>query len=273
MPLENWRAFEVLGVRVHAVQVPAVVARMEQWIQARGACHMVAATSMHGIVEAQHHPAFNEILNTADAVVPDGMPLVWLGRRKGHALPSRVYGPDLLLDFCASTAARGYKHFFFGGEPGVPERLAESLQSRFPSLQVCGTFSPPFRPLQASEEEQIVTMINQAAPDIVWVGLGTPKQERWMHEYRKKLQVPVLVSVGAAFDFLSGRRSQAPRWMGEHGLEWLFRLCQEPRRLWRRYLVYGTQFLVYLTLAWLSRDVFDRSEKPTMLDRPERKPG
>lgn len=266
-------SFEVLGVKVQAVQTPDVVACMERWIHERGACRTVAATSMHGVVEARHDSTFKEILKSADAVVPDGMPLVWLGRRKGYALPRRVYGPDLMLEFCGKTAARGYRHFFYGGEPGVPELLAESLQKRFPSLQVCGTFSPPFRPLQPEEEEKIVAMINQAAPDIVWVGLGEIKQDQWMHQHKDRLGVPVLVGVGAAFDFLSGRRNQAPRWMGEHGFEWLFRLCQEPRRLWRRYLVYGTQFLVYLALAWLSRDVFDSSEKPTMLGRPERKPG
>jgi N-acetylglucosaminyldiphosphoundecaprenol N-acetyl-beta-D-mannosaminyltransferase len=119
----------------------------------------------------------------------------------------------------------------------VPERLAESLQQRFPTMEVCGTYSPPFRSLDPEEDREIVTMISRAAPDVLWVGLGTPKQERWMHEHRDKLQVPVLVSVGAAFDFLSRRRNQAPRWMREHGLEWLFRLLQEPRRLWRRYLL------------------------------------
>ncbi len=240
--------FRVLGVRVSALQVPDVVARMEEWIRCHRRCHTIAPTGMHGIVEAQHDPSFKEILNLTDAVVPDGMPLVWLGRRSGHHLPRRVYGPDLLLEFCEKTAGRGYRHFFYGGEPGVPERVAESLKRRFPTIEVCGTFSPPMRPLHPQEDKQIGTLISRAAPDVLWVGLGTPKQERWMHEHRDQLQVPVLVSVGAAFDILSGRRKQAPRWMREHGLEWLFRLLQEPRRLWRRYLVYGAQFIVYLAV-------------------------
>src|SRR6266404_4160345 len=254
--------FRVLGVRVSALQIPDVVARMEEWISNRSRCHTIAPTGMHGIVEAQHDPSFKEILKATDAVVPDGMPLVWLGRRKGHHLPRRVYGPDLVLEFCEKTAGRGYRHFFYGGEPGVPERLAESLKRRFPTIEVCGTFSPPMRPLDPEEDKEIVSMISRAAPDVLWVGLGTPKQERWMHEHRDQLQIPVMVSVGAAFDILSGRRNQAPRWMREHGLEWLLRLLQEPRRLWRRYLIYGTEFIAYLAADGLRLRDFRSGPEP-----------
>src|SRR5712664_4653484 len=252
--------FQVLGVRIDALQISDVVAQMEEWIHDRDGCHSIAATGMHGTVEAQHDRAFKEALNSTDLVVPDGMPLVWLGRRGGLHLPRRVYGPDLLLEFCEKTAGRGYRHFFYGGEPGVPERVAESLKRRFPAIEVCGTFSPPMRPLDPQEDNEIVTLISRAAPDVLWLGLGTPKQERWMHEHRDQLQVPVLVSVGAAFAILSGRRKQAPRWMREHGLEWLFRLLQEPRRLWRRYLVYGAQFIVYLVADSLQARGFDARE-------------
>jgi len=161
-----------------------------------------------------------------------------------------VYGPDLVLAFC-EKADRTYRHFFYGGEPGVPERLAESLKQRFPGMQTVGVYSPPFRRLNAKEDDEVVALISRAAPDVLWVGLGTPKQERWMFEHAHRLQVPVLVSVGAAFDLLSGRRKQAPRWLRHHGLEWLFRLLQEPRRLWRRYLVYGPKFIAYLALDLL----------------------
>jgi len=264
--------FELLGVKVHAVQTRDAVARMEEWIRNRGRCHTIAPTGMHGIVEAQHNPSFKAILNATDAVVPDGMPLVWLGRRKGHHLPRRVYGPDLVLEFCEKTAGRGYRHFFYGGGPGVPDRVAESLKRRFPAIEVCGTFSPPMRPLDPQEDKEIVTLISRAAPDVLWVGLGTPKQERWMHEHRDQLQVPVLVSVGAAFDILSGRRKQAPRWMREHGLEWLFRLLQEPRRLWRRYLVYGTQFIVCLAVDNLRGRGFGAREEAEQRIRAEGPP-
>lgn len=254
-------SFDVLGVNLNATQIPDVVAQMEEWICGRGPCHCIAATSMHGIVEAQGDPTFKRTLNTTDLNVPDGMPLIWMGRRQGHFLPRRVYGPDVLLAFCKMTDGCGYRHFFYGGEPGVAEKLAKSLQARFPGLRTVGTLSPPFRPLTAEENENIVNQISNASPDIVWVGLGTPKQERWMHEHKNSLRVPVLVGVGAAFNILAGRRRQAPRWMREHGLEWLFRLLQEPRRLWRRYLIYGTQFTAYLLLESLGLKKFPPAGK------------
>lgn len=236
-------SFSVLGVRVCAVQIPEVVARMEHWIGLRDATRYVAVTGMHGVSEAQKNPTLKHILNTADMVVPDGMPLVWLGRRRGFPLARRVYGPELMLAMLERSEIRGYRHFLYGGAEGVPEALAEKLRQRFPRLQIVGWYAPPFRSLDRTEQQDIVRMINRAAPDIVWVGLSTPKQEIWMHEYRARLQVPVLVGVGAAFDMHSGRTRQAPHFMREHGLEWLFRLATEPRRLWRRYLLGGSRFV------------------------------
>ena len=180
------------------------------------------------------------------------LPLVWLGRRRGFALKRRVYGPELMQAFCAATGAK-YRHFFCGGAPGVSERLANTLQRRH-GIVVAGTFSPPFRPLSNEEEAAMVGLVRAASPDVLWVGLGTPKQERWMHAHRNSLEVPVMVGVGAAFDLCSGNLRQAPRWMRENGLEWLFRLFQEPRRLGRRYLVYGAEFLVQLTLRRVDGD-------------------
>ncbi|HVH70624.1 MAG TPA: WecB/TagA/CpsF family glycosyltransferase, partial [Candidatus Dormibacteraeota bacterium] len=238
-----------------------VVERMEEWISERARCHTIAPTGMHGIVEAQRDPSFKEILNATDLVVPDGIPLVWLGRRRDHDLPRRVYGPELLLEFCGKTEGQGYRHFFLGGEPGVAEQLAKSLKRRFPGLQLAGTFSPPFRLLSENEDQEIVFMISRAAPDVLWMGLGAPKQERWMHEHKNRLDVPVMVGVGAAFDMLSGKRRQAPRWMREHGLEWLFRLFQEPRRLWRRYLIHGSQFVACVALESLHLKKFRPGEE------------
>src|SRR5881296_304234 len=163
--LEVNACFQVLGVRVDAVQITDVVAQMKEWIREKTGCHAIAATGMNGIVAAQHDPSFKEILNSTDLVVPDGMPLVWLGRRHGHHLPRRVYGPDLLLAFCEKSASQGYRHFFYGGEPGVAEQLAESLKVRFPGLNVVGTWSPPFRPLSAKEDEAMVEMMGRVAPD------------------------------------------------------------------------------------------------------------
>jgi N-acetylglucosaminyldiphosphoundecaprenol N-acetyl-beta-D-mannosaminyltransferase len=212
--------FRVLGVRVDATQISEVVQQIEAWIQRRDACRFIAVTGMHGVMEAQHDAAFKVVLNSADMVVPDGMPLVWIGRRQGFDMPRRVYGPELMAAFCERTAAKGFRHFFYGGAPGVAEDLASQFLSRFPGTIVAGTYSPPFRPLTLEEDREIIHAIEGAHADIVWVGLSTPKQERWMFEHRDRLNVPVLVGVGAAFDFHTGRIAQAPAWMGDHGLEW-----------------------------------------------------
>jgi N-acetylglucosaminyldiphosphoundecaprenol N-acetyl-beta-D-mannosaminyltransferase len=194
-------------------------------------------------MESQRDEALRWIHNTAGLVTPDGMPLVWLSWLRGLKQVDRVYGPDLMLACCAHSVAKGYRHFFYGGAPGVAEQLASRLSERFPGLAVAGWYSPPFRPLTPAEDEEVVSRIDEAAPDIVWVGLSTPKQERWMHEHVERLKAPALIGVGAAFDFVSGRKRQAPVWMRRNGLEWSFRLACEPRRLWRRYLVNNPLFI------------------------------
>lgn len=232
--------FSVLGVRVDAVQIPDTIAILETWIERRDASRYVAVTGMHGVSEAQSDPAFRAALDAASLVVCDGMPLVWIGRLRGHLLQRRVYGPELMDAFCSVTGSR-YRHFFYGGAKGVPEQLAKVMHSRH-GIQIAGTYSPPFRPLTREEDQEIVAMIEAARPDVLWIGLSTPKQERWMFEHRDKLMVPAVLGVGAAFDLNTGRLNQAPRWMRENGLEWFFRLWTEPRRLWRRYLVNGSVF-------------------------------
>lgn len=228
-------SFKVLGVRVHAVQIPDTIERIEHWIASRQPGRYIAVTGMHGVTEAKHGGAFREILNSADLVVPDGMPLVWLGRWHGHPLRRRVYGPELMEEFCRKTGSR-CRHFFYGGAPGIAQGLASRLHERF-DIVVAGTYTPPYRPLTDEEESEVAAQVLACSPDVLWVGLSTPKQERWMYEHRDKLNVPVMLGVGAAFDLNSGKLRQAPDWMRENGLEWLFRLLVEPRRLWRRYLV------------------------------------
>ena len=251
--------FSVLGVCVDAVQIPEVIEQMEEWIALREGCRYIAVTGMHGVTEAQHDTKFKDVLNAAELVVADGYPLIWLGRRRGFAnLRRRVYGPELMEVFCEQTMAKGYRHFFCGGAPWVAQDLAEKFVDRYPGLVVAGTYCPPFREATAQQERQMLTAIEQARPDIVWVGLSTPKQERWMFKHRGLLNVPVLVGVGAAFDFHTGRVPQAPVWMREHGLEWLFRLAQEPRRLWRRYLVNGTEFVLMLFLELMCLKNFSK---------------
>jgi N-acetylglucosaminyldiphosphoundecaprenol N-acetyl-beta-D-mannosaminyltransferase len=238
-------------VAVSAVQIPQVVLQMQSWIRSRDRCHYIAVTGMHGITEAQHDPQFKLVLNSADLVVPDGMPLVWLGRLRGYPLRRRVYGPELMAAFCEASVPRREKHFLYGGAPGVAEQLASTLRERFPGITIAGTLCPPFRSLSLDESEKVISQINQTKADVVWVGLSTPKQEFWMFEHRDRLVAPVLVGIGAAFDFHAGLKKQAPHWMRENGLEWLFRLVQEPRRLWRRYLVYGSEFVFLVALELL----------------------
>ena len=240
----------ILGVRMSAINMPQALSIIDGWIAHRQQ-HYVCITGVHGIIESQRDEGLRRIHNEAGLVTPDGMPLVWLGRLHGHAHVERVYGPDLMLAVCEQSLSKGYRHFFYGGGEGVPTLLTTNLRRRFPSLQVVGGYSPPFRPLSGAENEQIVDAINEAAPDIVWIGLSTPKQERWMAEHLGRLAAPVLIGVGAAFDFHSGLKKQAPRWMQRSGLEWLFRLATEPRRLWRRYLVNNPLFVVLVVLQVL----------------------
>lgn len=251
--VESSSAFEVLGVRVDVVQIADVITAMRQWIDARGPARWIAVTGMHGVMVAQDDPAFKRTLRAADLVVPDGISLVWLGRLRGHRLPKRVYGPELFQRFFADPAAKGTRHFLYGGAPGVAESLVAVLERRFPDAQIVGTMTPPFRELTPAEEQDVVDRINGAAPDVVWVGLSTPKQEMWMRRFGNQLRVPVLVGVGAAFDFISGRVRQAPRWLRDAGLEWLWRLAHEPRRLWRRTVLLGPRF-VAKSLAELFRE-------------------
>ena len=227
--------FEVLGVRVHAVQTPDAVQQLQAWIKNRESGRYVAVTGMHGVAESRQDGYFREILNNADMVVPDGMPLVWLGRWHRYSLRRRVTGSELMESFCRETGAQ-CRHFFYGGGPGVADDLARSLWERY-GIVVAGTYAPPFRPLTEEEERDVAARVEEAAADVLWVGLSTPKQERWMYEHRAKLKVPVMLGVGAAFDMNSGKLRRAPVWMQDLGLEWLFRLVVEPQRLWKRYLV------------------------------------
>jgi N-acetylglucosaminyldiphosphoundecaprenol N-acetyl-beta-D-mannosaminyltransferase len=240
----------ILGVGISPLTRAQALATIEGWI-AQGERQYVCVSGIHGVMESQRDERLRAIHNAAGMVTPDGMPLVWLSRMRGFKYVERVYGPDLLLACCERSVTTGYRHYFYGGGAGVPERLMERLQSRFPGLQIAGGYSPPFRALSAEEDADVVRRINAARPDVVWVGLSTPKQERWMSEHRDRLTAPVFVGVGAAFDFHAGLKRQAPRWMQRSGLEWLFRLWTEPRRLWRRYLRNNPLFVWHIALQSL----------------------
>jgi len=226
------RRVNVLGVGVSALTMQRAVDTIEQWISQR-ARHYVCVTGVHGIMESQRDEALRSIHNKAGLVTPDGMPLVWLARRQDRSV-ERVYGPDLMLALCERAAACGYRVFFYGSSETTLARLTTNLERRFPGLMIAGSYAPPFRPLTDEEDAQIVERINESRADIVWVGLSTPKQERWMHAHVGRVQAAALIGVGAAFDFHAGLKPQAPRWMQRSGLEWLFRLATEPRRLGRR---------------------------------------
>jgi N-acetylglucosaminyldiphosphoundecaprenol N-acetyl-beta-D-mannosaminyltransferase len=243
------RSFEVLGVRVDAVQMSEAVEQLCSFVDdEQGITRYVAVTGMHGVAEAQDDLYTRTVLNAADLVVPDGMPLVWVGRFHGYQLQHRVCGSELMASFCQATGS-AHRHFFYGGAPGIAEKLARTLQERY-GIQVAGTYTPPFRPLTAREEQELAALVKERSPDVFWVGLSTPKQEKWMYEHRDKLNVPVMLGVGAAFDMNSGNLRRAPEWMRKSGLEWLFRLSCEPNRLWRRYLITipTAMWLVFLEL-------------------------
>jgi N-acetylglucosaminyldiphosphoundecaprenol N-acetyl-beta-D-mannosaminyltransferase len=237
------RRIDVLGVGISALDLPTAVGAIEQWIAA-GAREYVCITGVHGVMESQADEELRNIHNRSGMTTPDGMPMVWCGHYAGVKSMERVYGPDLMLEVCRAAVATGWKMYFYGAADGVPESLAERLSELYPGLTIAGTFSPPFRELTADEEREFAKMINASGADIVWVGLSTPKQERWMNRMRPLLDAAVLVGVGAAFDIHAGRLPQAPRWMQRSGLEWLYRLVREPRRLARRYLSNNPRFVV-----------------------------
>lgn len=249
--LERPARANVLGVGVSALNLDSATLAVAHALENKAKGY-ICVTGVHGVSEAQGDLAFRKILNEAFLNTPDGMPMVWMGRLQGFGEMRRVYGPDLMLRVCELSVARGFTHFFYGGGVGVAEQLQERLEARFPGLKVVGTYTPPFRPLTAEEENALAERIAEVKPDIVWVGLSTPKQERFMAEHWQKLDATLFFGVGAAFDFHAGRVRQAPRWMQRCGLEWLFRLGCEPRRLWKRYFKNNPLFLLR-ALCQLSR--------------------
>jgi N-acetylglucosaminyldiphosphoundecaprenol N-acetyl-beta-D-mannosaminyltransferase len=234
---------DVLGVEVSAINMEMAIDAVNAWVE-REERHYVCVTGVHGVMESQRDRQLAAIHNASGLTTPDGMPMVWAGKAAGAHWMERVYGPNMMLAVLSQAHIRGWSSFFYGGAPGVPELLAERLAERFPGLEVAGTHSPPFRPLTPAEVEETAALINDSGAKLVWVGLSTPKQERWMAAMRPHLKAAVLFGVGAAFDFHTGRVKQAPAWMQRSGLEWLYRLSREPRRLWKRYLTNNPRFVL-----------------------------
>jgi len=253
--------FAVLGTWIRRTDPERTLAVIRGWI-ASGRRDYVCLVNVHAVMEAHRDPALRAIYNAAGLALPDGMPLVWAAHVAGLGDVRRVYGPDLMLSVCAQAAREGWACYFYGGAPGTGERLAEELARRFPGFRSAGAHDPPFRTLTDEEVRADVARINAARPEVVFVGLGCPKQERWMAAHREALEAPVLAGVGAAFDFVTGRVPQAPRWMMGLGLEWLFRLVQEPRRLWYRYLVYNPLFVIHFLLQTAGLRRYGPDEPP-----------
>jgi N-acetylglucosaminyldiphosphoundecaprenol N-acetyl-beta-D-mannosaminyltransferase len=242
-PADGPPRVDVLGVRVSCLTLDSAVEEVSDWV-GRGEHKYVCVTGVHGVMECQRDPQLLRIHNGSGLTTPDGMPMVWSARWAGQREVSRVYGPDLMLAILARAVERGWSSFFYGGGPATAELLADRLTTLFPGLQVAGTSTPPFRPLTPLEDANIVQVINDSGAQLVWVGLSTPKQERWMAEHVGRLRANALFGVGAAFDLHAGIVPQAPRWMQRSGLEWTYRLSREPRRLWRRYLRNNPAFVL-----------------------------
>lgn len=242
----------VLDVYISAINIETAVATIEGWIADRDPNYVCVCT-VHTVMECQRDPRLRDVVNAAGLRTPDGMPLVWLSRKAGHDHVSRVYGPDLMLELAGRSPQTGHRHFFYGGAPGVAEDLVWNLTKRFPSMKIAGTHTPPILPVGAIESNKTIHLINESDADIVWVGMGTPKQDWWVANHRPLLKAPVLIAVGAAFDFHTGRVRQAPKWMQRSGVEWLFRLSREPKRLWRRYVVGNSRFLFQLMVRQMRK--------------------
>jgi N-acetylglucosaminyldiphosphoundecaprenol N-acetyl-beta-D-mannosaminyltransferase len=244
----------VLGVGISAIDMQEALRLTEQLLREQGKGY-VCVTGVHGVMEAQRDKNLRDILNSAFLCVPDGMPTVWVGRLQGHRGMRRVYGPDFMLEMCRLSAKQGYRHFLYGGTEGVAQTLKQRLREILPGIDIVGTYTPPFRQLKPSEEDELAAMVSLARPDIFWVGLSTPKQERFMAQYLNRLDTSLMVGVGAAFDIHAGLVADAPQWMKNSGLQWLYRLLKEPRRLWRRYLFNNPRFLwsIGLQLAGIKK--------------------
>jgi N-acetylglucosaminyldiphosphoundecaprenol N-acetyl-beta-D-mannosaminyltransferase len=240
----------ILGVGVSIVNMDTAIRTINDWIDG-GERQYVCVTGVHGVMESQRSAEIRRIHNEAGMVTPDGMPLAWLLRAAGHKSADRVCGPELMPRLLIESQNRGHRHYFYGTTPETLRRLEQRLREIAPTVRIVGSYAPPFRALTPEEDDAVVVHINDCAPDIVWVGLSTPKQELWMASHRARINAPVLVGVGAAFDITADIRSRAPRFIRRSGFEWTWRLVIEPRRLWRRHLKNNPLFVALIALQQL----------------------
>lgn len=242
----------ILGSRVHLVSTRRTVDYIEHWLRMRdGRCHQVIATGFHGLMEAHKNPGIRSVFNGADLWVPDGIAPVWLARLRGHCDAVRAPGAEIMQEFLKRAEDKHYSSYFYGDTEQTLTALRGTVARNYPGHRVAGAYSPPFRPLTPFEEAAIVKRINAAQPDILWVALGMPKQDIWIHDRRKSLNVPVAIGVGAAFAFVAGTVPRCPEWMGRAGFEWVYRLLKEPGKVWRRDLLDGPRFLFHAAIEFL----------------------
>lgn len=256
----------VLGVGVNPTNMPETLALIDHHLNSNKKGY-ICVTGVHGIMEAQKSPDLKDAINRSLTTVPDGRPTVWVGRLGGFREMRQVYGPGLMLRLCSRSVARGYTHFFYGGKPEVAEELKCALQTRFRGLKVVGTYTPPFRSLSNSEENELILLIATLKPDIFWVGISTPKQERFMAEFLPKLDTKLMLGVGAAFDIHTGRIADPPEWVQRIGMQWLHRLVQDPKRLWKRYLTNNPHFLYLITMQLLGITQYEFSASTNTVGR------
>ena len=235
----------VLGIPVCATTVPQVIDLVNQWVATSTRARLVTFTNVHMAVEAQLRPAFAAVLRATDLNCPDGAPIFWLLKLQAWAA-EKISGPDFMPRFCEQSVDLGHRHFLYGGAEGVAQEAAEVLRSRYPGINIVGHYAPPFRGLTTEESEDVIARINDSGADIVWVSLGCPRQESWMHEFGPRLNAKVVLAVGQATDILAGRRSRCPSLMSSVGLEWAYRLAKDPGRLWKRYFVTNSLFVLLL---------------------------
>jgi N-acetylglucosaminyldiphosphoundecaprenol N-acetyl-beta-D-mannosaminyltransferase len=246
--------FCVLGVKISAIDMNDARLLIEGAILKRHKIY-ICVCPVSTIMECKRNEKVLMSVNSADLATPDGMAVVWIGKMRGYKNIRRVYGPELMQEICGISGENGYKNYLYGSSPDVLSKLREKLNKKYPGLIINGSFSPSFRQLTKDEDERIVEDINSGNPDVVWVGLGSPKQDLWMYEHRDRINAPVMIGVGAAFDFLAGTKPQAPPWIRDNGFEWLFRLITEPKRLWRRYLVDYPLFIYYVLVDLISKSL------------------
>ncbi len=252
---------EIAGIPIAITDYAEAMAVMDGMV-ARREPGYVCAVAVHAVMASRRDPELRSAVLGSTLTVPDGMPLVWAANALGESLQGRVYGPELMDRYCGRCAEKGHRVWLYGGrDQGSLMQLALNLRRRHPGIEIVGGYCPPFRPLNAEEEDAIVAQINEAQPDVVWVGIGVPKQEKWMASMRDRLEAPVLCGVGAAFDFHAGRISQAPPWMQDRGLEWIYRIAQEPRRLLPRYLSYNPAFVLAFARQFVRERVMRASAR------------